>query len=109
MALSFAQAGDLPYYIVGNQKKTVTDVTLDNSYTSGGEVVNASDLGLNNIDHAEAQIKVNANATDSMVSVNFSETSGQSGKLVFYEETPGAITAADDLTGCTVRVIAYGY
>ena len=109
MALTFADAGSLPYYIEGNRKRVVKTVTMDSSYASGGEVVTAADLGLNHIDYAKAQIKVNSNSSDSLVSVNFAKTDGQSGKLVFYEETPQAIDSGDNLSSCTVHLEAVGY
>lgn len=105
---SIADAGALPYYVEGARKKTVKVLTLSGTYVTGGVDVTASDLGLNNIDYAEAILKANVNATDSVASVNFSKTSGQAGKVIFYEETPAEISNGDTLTGATVQINAWG-
>lgn len=111
MAVTFttADAGSLPYYIEGARKKTHKVLTLTGTYVTGGVDVTASDLGLNHIDWAEAVLKVNANATDSVASIDFSKTSGQAGKVVFYEESPAQISNGDTLTGATVQINAVGY
>ena len=101
---------DKPYHIVGNQKKTVTDVTMDSGYLTGGEVATARNLGLNYIDHAEAQVTVAANATDALGPAQFVRSSGVTGLVKLYDpDVPADLTSADDLTGCVVRVTAYGY
>lgn len=99
----------VPYNIVGNQKKTVTDVTMDSVYPTGGEAVTAAQLGLSFIDHAEAQFTVPANATDALGAVQFVRSSGITGLVKVYDpDVPADASASDDLTGCVVRVIAYG-
>lgn len=109
MAATFANVLSLPYHIVGNQKKTVTDVTMDSAYLTGGEVATAANLGLSHIDHAEAQVTVAANATDALGNAQFVRSSGITGLVKLYDpDVPADVTSADDLTGCVVRVTAYG-
>lgn len=109
MAATFANVLSVPYHIVGSQKKTVTDATMDSSYLSGGEVATAANLGLNYIDHAEAQVTVAANATDAIGNAQFVRSSGLTGLIKLYDpDVPADMTSADDLTGCVVRITAYG-
>lgn len=109
MAATFANVLPVPYRIVGNQKKTVTDVTMDSAYLTGGEVATAANLGLSFIDHAEAQVTVAANATDALGNAQFVRSSGVTGLVKLYDpDVPADVTSADDLTGCVVRVTAYG-
>ena len=110
MAATFANVLSVPYTTVGNQKQTVYDVTMDNSYLTGGEVATAANLGLNYIDHAEAQVTVAANASDAIGNAQFVRSSGLTGLVKLYDpDVPADMTSADDLTGCVVRVIAKGY
>lgn len=110
MAATFSNVLDRPYHIVGNQKKTVTDVTMDSAYAAGGEVATAANLGLSYIDNAAAQVTVAANATDALGNAQFVRSSGITGLVKLYDpDVPADVTAADDLTGCIVRVTAYGY
>lgn len=103
-----AQVGDRPYYIEGANKRTVTDLTLTGTYVTGGVAVTASDVDLNYVDHATAEINVNANASDSVATVGVAETS-TGFSLLFYEESPAQITNGDTVTGMIVRVTAWGY
>lgn len=109
MAASVAQVGDKPYYIDGAQKRTVTDVTMDSAYLTGGEVVTAANLRLNYIDHAIADITVPGNATDALANAQFVRSSGITGLVKLYDQTPAEITSADNVAGTTVRVTAWGY
>lgn len=109
MGATFANVLDKPYHIVGNQKKTVTDATMDSAYLTGGEVATAANLGLNYIDHAEAQVTVAANATDAIGNAQFVRSSGVTGLIKLYDpDVPADMSSADDLTGCVVRITAYG-
>lgn len=109
VTITTADAGELPYYIEGNRKKTIKDITFSGTYATGGVDVTAANLGLNHIDHAHAVVRTPANATDALSSVSFSRTSGQAGKLIAYDNSPAQITAADTVTNTVVRVTAFGY
>ena len=105
-----AQVGALPHYIEGSQKKTVTDVSLDSSYPTGGEQITAANLRLNYIDHAQAQIQEAATTTVNAASASFRVNTGSvSGDLLLYDETPAEVANAADMAGLVVRVTAYGY
>lgn len=113
MAVSVAQVGDLPYYTDGHRKRTVTDVTMDSSYATGGEPVTLDQLRLSAVTHAEAQITVAANATDSLGAVQ--AVVGTSNGLqrvllkLYDKDVPAEIDSGDNLTGCVIRVTAIGY
>ena len=108
---SIADAGRLPYYIEGCQKKTVKDVTYTGTYASNGVAWTAAELGLNHVDHGSAQIKTPVTDTTSEgLFVDFVRTSGQAGFLKHYDINETEPTnGADTLTGTVVRVTAYGH
>ena len=107
---SIANAGELPYYIEGNRKKTIKDFTLTGTYAANGVAWTAANLGLNHVDHASAQIKTPVTDTSSEgLFVDLVRTSGQAGFIKFYDINETEITAGDTLTGCIVRVTAVGY
>lgn len=105
MSVSVSQVGSLPYYIVGAQKKTITDVALDSSYQSGGEPLPASSLRLNKVDYANAEIYSAATTTVNATSAGYDPTNAL---LHVYDETPAEVASTADLTGLVVRVTAYG-
>jgi hypothetical protein len=110
LGATFANVLSKPYQVVGNQKHTVTDVTMDGAYLTGGEVATAADLGLSHIDHAEAQLTVPANATDALGAAQFVRSSGITGLVKLYDpDVPADCTSNDNTTGCIVRVKAYGH
>lgn len=99
------RVGSLPYRYVGAQKKTITDVAMDSSYPTGGESVPASDLGLNYVETAQAQIKSAATTTVNVTAVHYDETTN---KLLAYDETPAEVANDADLDGLVVRITAFG-
>jgi hypothetical protein len=109
MAASVVQAGDLPYYIVGNKKVSYTDVTGDADYPTGGYPITAAQLRLGTITSADAQITVASNADDALQQAQFIvNANGVQGLLKLWDKTPAEITADDDVSACVVRVIARG-
>jgi hypothetical protein len=101
MALAFAKVLD---DVVGSRRVTVTDVTMDNSYLSGGEPVTPANLRLGQFDHAICNIKAVAGTVN--VAEAFLDTSAQ--LLHVFDETPGEVASTNDLTGVVIRVTAYG-
>ena len=106
MALSFSKQtiGGLPYVVTSAQRKTVTDVTFDSSYPTGGEAFTASDLGLNVVDSASVEVKSVAGTVN--VANVFADLANS--KLIAYDETPAQVANAADLTDVVVRVTAHG-
>lgn len=106
MAIAAARVGDLPYRIVGNQKETVTDVTFDSAYVTGGEAVTASDLGLNYVETADASVKAATGAGVNVANAFYDESTD---KILLYDETPAQVANAADVATTVVRVRARGH
>ena len=105
-----SQVGDLPQYIDGARRKTVTDVAFDSSYPTGGEVITAANLRLDRVDHAIAQIQSAATTTVNAVSAGYTPGNGTTTSVLkVYDETPAEVANAADLSGLTVRVTAWGW
>lgn len=94
----------VPFITIGGQKETVTDVALDSSYPSGGEVITASDLGLNVVESASSELKTTATTTVNIANAHYDEVNS---KLQVFDETPAEVTG--DLAGAVVRVTARGW
>lgn len=109
MSVSVAQAGSKAYYLEGTQKKVIRDVTLDSSYPTGGETVNASDLGLNWIDTAWAKIKTPGGTVNQVNAEAIVASTGASLVVKVYDETPAEVADTSDLSSTVVRVQALGY
>lgn len=105
MTLTFTPKGDLPYRVVGAQRKTVTDVSMDTSYLSGGEPVTAGNLGLNTVDTATATIQTAATTTVNAASASYDEAAAL---LHVWDETPAEVASTANLSGLVVRVVAHG-
>ena len=106
---AIADAGSLPYFIEGARKRTVKDFTLTGTYVADGVAWTADNLGLNNVDHAEAEIKTPVSDVSSEgLFVDLVRTSGQAGFLKFYDHNQTEITAGDTITNTVVRVTARG-
>ncbi len=106
MAISATRRGDLAYRIVGAQKETLTDITFDSAYPTGGEAVTAADLGLNYVDNADAAVKSATGAGVNVASAFYDETTD---KILLYDETPAQVANAADVATTVVRVRARGY
>lgn len=102
MSLTFTNVLTVPYRIVGNQKETVYDVTMDSSYAEGGEPVTAANLGLNDIERSTWSVqKVSG-------SVNVASASRYEEKLHLFDETPGEVAGAANVEGVVVRAVSRG-
>ena len=100
------RAGGLPLRVVGNQRKTISDVALDSSYPTGGESVTHSDLGLTYVESATAVLKTTATTTVNIANAHYDESTQ---KLLVFDETPGEVANGADLAGAVVRVTAFGW
>ncbi len=103
------QVGDLPYYIEGARKRSVSDVALDSSYLSGGEVITWADLRLSRVDYATAEITTTATTSVNAASAGYVPGNGTTTSILHvYDETPAEVTSTQDLAGLVVRVTAWG-
>lgn len=105
MSIATALVTDpLPYRIVGSQKETITDVTFDSSYPTGGEAITPADLSLNRIDSATCEIKT-VGGTVNVANAHYDEVNS---KIVVYDETPAEVGNGNSLATLVVRVKARG-
>jgi hypothetical protein len=86
-----------------NKGLRVVDITLDNSYPTGGEAITAAQLQLSTIDFLGAEIKAPV-AGDKFVSFDPANS-----KIVVQVMSTAAEAAnASDQSTVTVRVLAFG-
>lgn len=89
--------------VPGAERYTVTNITLDSAYATGGYAVSADDLGLSDIAFAMCQVVVpsSEDPVDGAALV--------SGKLVCtISGVEVANTATNDLSDAVVQVVAVG-
>jgi hypothetical protein len=91
--------------IPGAERRTVTEITLDNSYASGGEALTAAQLGLR---HVEAAICSVVHGTESAtyraVTAYYKE-----GKLHLIDSATGKeVESTKDMSKVVVQVVAFG-
>lgn len=87
--------------VPGAERYTVSNVTLDDAYVSGGYSISAGDLGLVAVQFAVCNL-VEPSDEDPVEGAAYAN-----GKLVCF--TDGVETsAAQDLSGAVVQVVAYG-
>lgn len=102
MAIS---AASVDSNVFGSRRVTVTDVTLDSSYPTGGEAITAAQLGLNTVLFAICNVK----AVGGTVNVANAYYDSANAKIKVYDETPAEAANAADLSSLVVRVLAFGY
>ncbi len=106
MALTFTNALPVAYRIHGAQKKAVYSVLFDSSYLSGGETVTAANFGLNKIESGEViGLSFDGSQTVNVASANYDKANGV---IHLWNETPAEVTSTNDVSGTTVRFVAYG-
>jgi hypothetical protein len=89
-------------FVPGAERVTVTDVTFDSSYPTGGESVTAADLGLTSVTFAITSIKT---AGTGSVTEAFYVTS--TGLLKAYTAA-AEVANATDLSAVTAQIVAFG-
>jgi hypothetical protein len=80
-------SGGLPYRVVGAQRETITNVTMDSSYLEGGEPLTAAQLGLNIVDSTVCNV------------IAGTESSTLRGIAAYYTPSTSLIHVIDDATG----------
>lgn len=102
MAIS---AASVDSNVFGSRRVTVTDVTLDSSYPTGGEAITAAQLGLSTVLFAFCNVK----AVSGTVNVANAYYDSANSKIKVYDETPAEVANAASLASVVIRVMAYGY
>jgi hypothetical protein len=90
--------------VPGSEKRTVTEVAMDNSYPTGGEVVTPKELGMRIVDFAICTVS----AVGGTVNVAQAHYDTATGKLKLFDETPAEVANAADVSAIKVQVVAFG-
>lgn len=93
------------YTVLGDEKLTVTDLTFDSAYVTGGEAVAAVDLGLNTIHTAWIG---GLQATGAGVNVSSAFFDLANSTVLLFNETPAEVADTADVSTTVVRVVAIG-
>jgi hypothetical protein len=92
--------------VVGAQRKTVSEITFDSSYPTGGEAVTASQLGFGvAVLNASTTIKT----VGGTVNVANAYYDIPNGKVLVYDETPAEVSDTATLATLVVQIEAYGH
>jgi hypothetical protein len=92
--------------VPGAERRTVTDVTFDNSYAEGGEPLTAEQLGLNSVDVAVCSLIHGSESTELLAGAAW--YSG--GKLHLLDVKTGKeVASTKDMSKVVVQVVAFGH
>ena len=91
-------------YVTGNKRVTVSGVTFDSSYLSGGESLTAADLGLSDVVSAVCTIR----SVGGTVNVASAAYDPATSLIHLYDETPGEVSSTADVSNIVVQVEAKG-
>lgn len=93
--------------VPGNRKRTVTRITFDNAYPTGGEVVTPADLGLKRVVDASADVVHGTESAE--IRVSNADYDIANGKLKLLDNATGKELAnGKDASKVVVQVVAYG-
>jgi len=105
MAVSVEAMLSPPYRIIGNRKETVTNVTMDSSYLSGGEKLTPAQLGFSSfVDSAQSLIK-EVKGTVNVASAHYERSKEL---LHLFDETPAEVASEANVEGMVIQVTAIG-
>lgn len=91
---------------VGNEVRTITEVTLDNSYAEGGEPLTATQLGLKRVYRAHVEI---LNGPESEEWIAYATYTALTSKVhLFSAKTGKELVATKDMSKVVLRVTAWG-
>ena len=94
-----------PYRIVGNRKETVTNVTMDSSYQSGGEKLTPAQLGFTAfVDSAQSLVK-EVKGTVNVANAHYERSKEL---LHLFDETPAEVASEANVEGVVIQVTAQG-
>lgn len=89
-------------------KRTVADVTLDDSYPTAGEAVTADQVKMHNVTHGYAQVKT-VSGTRNISSAHIAPQTDGSFKVKCHDETPAEVTSTNSLADCVIRCTVDGF
>lgn len=94
----------------GDLKMTVTNVTGDSAYPTGGSPVTPQQLGLSTVFAGQAEVyaSTGANATSTAASLVVA-AGGGSANLKCFTNANAEVANATNVSGVTWQIIAFGY
>jgi hypothetical protein len=105
LAVAFARVQ--PSRVPGAERRTVTRVTFDNAYPTGGEVVTPEDLGLQRVTFAEAAV-VHGSESAVLRVANADYVTTTEKLMLFDNATGKEVENGKDMSKVVVQVVAYG-
>jgi hypothetical protein len=105
--LAVAVARVQPSRVPGAERRTVTRVTFDNNYPTGGEAVTAEDLGLQRVTFAQSEVVHGTESAE--LRVANADYDVETEKLKLFDNATGKELAnTKDASKVVVQVVAYG-
>lgn len=93
--------------VPGGEKRTVNQVTFDNSYPTGGEALSVKELGLRRITFAQCTILNGSESAEKRVTNAVYDITNEKLKLI-DSATGKELANAADASKVVVQVVAYG-
>ena len=90
--------------VPGAQRFSVSSVTFDSKYVTGGEPLTAAELGLTRVDWAIATVK----KVGGTVNVAQAVYNVEKSTLQLFDETPAEVASEADVSNIVVQVVAFG-
>lgn len=88
----------------GDERFSVSTVTFDNKYVTGGEPVSAASLGLRYVNFAICTVA----AVGGTVNVAQAHYDTANEKILLFDETPAQVASEADVSNIKVQVVAFG-
>lgn len=104
--MATANALDVPYRIVGNQKEVVHDLTFPTKYVTGGSAATKAELGLSYLERADCSIVGIGEGSVNIANAVYDESTE---KVKLYDETPGEVSSEAEIKAPVVRITARGH
>lgn len=109
IAVARVTQGGFPHSIVGAFRRTITDITMDDDYTTSGKAVTAAQLGLGTVVNAQAEIKTTSGGGDNITGACAVPQTDGSVLIICNNETPAELSSSADIATTVIRVTAEGY
>jgi hypothetical protein len=93
--------------VPGSERRSITEVTMDNSYAENGEALSAAELGLRTVDFAYCNVKNGSESEAVAVGSCWYDATNAKLRVNDYK-TQKEMAAGKDLSKVVIRVYAFG-
>lgn len=107
LALSAIAVKSISRKVPGSEKRAIVQVTFDNSYPTGGEVLTAQEIGLKRITFAQCQILNGSESAEKRVTNAVYDITNEKLKLI-DSATGKELANTADASKVVVQVVAFG-